>query len=88
MKAAVTVTRTVEIPVSEEAARVLADDPGRARQVGFLVEQVLMQSRSDLAERLGELLERTSAAARDAGLTDSDIDAELRSHKAERRRLR
>ncbi len=88
MEAAVTATRTVEIPVSEEAARVLADDPGRARQVSFLVEQVLMQSRSDLAERLSELLGRSSAAARDAGLTDSDIDAELRSHKAERRRLR
>ena len=88
VEAAMTVTRTVELPVSEEAARILADDPGRARQLGLLVEQVLVHSRSDGAERLSELLEHTSAAARKAGLIDPDIDAELRRYKAGRRHPR
>ena len=80
--------RTVEIPVSEEAARVLADDPDRARQLGFLVEQMLLHSRTCRADRLDELLEHTSCAAREEGLTDKDIDAELASFKAGRHRRR
>ncbi len=79
--------RTVEIPVSEEAARVLANDPDRVRQVGFLVEQMLLHSRTRRADRLDELLERTSSVAQE-DLTDEDIDAELASFKAGRHRRR
>ena len=80
--------RTIEIPVSEEAARVLANDPDRARQVGFLVEQMLLHSRTRRADRLDDLLKHTSFIAREEGLTDEDIDAELASFKAGRHRRR
>ncbi len=80
--------RTVAIPVLEEAARVLADDPGRARQVGFFVEQMLLHSRTRRADRLDGLLKRTSSAAREESLADADIDAELALFKAGRHRPR
>ena len=80
--------RTVEIPVSEEAARVLDDEPGRARQIGFLVEQMLLHSRTRHADRLDDLLKRASSAAREEGLADKDIDAELVLFKVGRHRPR
>ena len=72
----------VEIPVDEDAAEALRDEDRRAR-VGRLVSQVarLYQGPDPLAA----VLERTSAAAQAAGLTDAAVEAELAAYNAERR---
>jgi hypothetical protein len=73
----------IEIPVEPETARALAD-PRRMEAVGRLVDRMVRPRSS--AERLRDLLEATRQSARDAGLTDEDIDAELAAFRAERRR--
>ena len=75
-------TVTIEINVDEAAADALKDADRLAR-IGRLVSQVarLYQGPDPLAA----VLERTSVAARTAGLTDQEIDAELAAYNAERR---
>ena len=75
---------TVEIPIPVEpnAAAALADAPIRAA-MGRLVSRVLrpQQGPSELARAIAD----AKAEARDAGLTDADIDAELDAYNAKRR---
>jgi hypothetical protein len=74
-------TVDVTIPVDAGAASTLADVRNR-EAVGRLVSRVLRprSGPSPLAQAIAEL----KAAARAAGLTDADIDAEL-AYNAERR---
>ena len=73
-------TVDVTIPVDSEAATTLADARNR-EAVGRLVSRVLRprSGPSPLAQAIAEL----KAAARTAGLTDADIDAELAAYNAE-----
>jgi hypothetical protein len=75
-------TVDVTIPVDAEAASALADARNR-EAVGRLVSRVLRprSGPSPLAQAITEL----KVAARTAGLTDADIDAELAAYNAERR---
>ena len=75
-------TVDVTIPVDPEAAAALADARNRAA-VGRLVSRVLRprSGPTPLTQAIAEL----KAAARIAGLTDEDIDAELAAYNAERR---
>ncbi|NPD70073.1 hypothetical protein HN018_26005 (plasmid) [Lichenicola cladoniae] len=77
-------TTTIQLPVSQETARVLAANPARAAGVAALVNQIISHSRRDRADRLARLIEQSSSSARAAGLTDEDVDAEMASYKAER----
>ncbi|MGA9867599.1 MAG: hypothetical protein WBQ75_14310 [Acetobacteraceae bacterium] len=72
----------VEIPVDAEAAEVLKDAAARER-LGKLLSRIalLHQGKDPLIELLG----RTAAKARESGLTDGEIDAELAAYNAERR---
>lgn len=73
---------TVEIPVDEAAAKVLEDAERRAR-MGRLVSQIARLQQGP--DPLATVLDRTSRAARQAGLTDDGIEAELAAYNAERR---
>ena len=75
-------TIDVTIPVEPEVAAALADARNR-EAVGRLVSRVLRPRAgpSPLAQAIAEI----KAAARAAGLTDADIDAELAAYNAERR---
>ena len=73
----------VPIPLSPEAARVLAD-PGKLESVGKLVSDLLRPSRPE-DDPLGRLIAQVKAEARADGLTDEEIDAELAAYNAERR---
>jgi hypothetical protein len=75
-------TVDVTIPVDSEAAAALADARNR-EAVGRLVSRVLRPhpGPSSLAQAIAEL----KAEARKAGLTDANIDEELRLYNAERR---
>jgi hypothetical protein len=75
-------TVDVIIPVEPEAAAALADARNR-EAVGRLVSRVLRprSGPSPLALAIAEM----KAAARAAGMTDTDIDAELAAYNAERR---
>ncbi len=73
----------VEIPVSRAAAEALTDADNRSR-VGKLVSG-LLRPRSPADDPLAALFAETKRAARAAGLTDEDIDAELAAYNAERR---
>ena len=73
----------VEIPVSPEAARLL-QDAKRARKVGELVSDILRPSAPE-NDPLATLIAEVKADVREGGLTDEEIEAELRSHNAERR---
>ena len=72
----------IEIPVDAAAAPALRDAESRER-IGQLVSKVawLYQGKVPLAD----VFERTSHAAAEAGLTDTEIDAELAAYKAESR---
>jgi hypothetical protein len=72
----------VSIPVEPEAAAALADIRNR-EAVGRLVSRVLRRGSgpTPLAQAIAEM----KADARAAGLTDTDIDAELAAYNAERR---
>jgi hypothetical protein len=71
----------IEIPVAPATAEALADDHRRAA-VGRLIDRLMLRGTED---PLAALLEATSAQARDAGLTDEEIDEELAAYNAERR---
>lgn len=73
----------IEIPVEPETAEALTDTK-RREAVGRLIDRIVRPSASD--DPLSALLAATAQKAREAGLTDEDIDAELAAHKAERRR--
>ena len=75
-------TVDVTIPVDPEAAAALADARNR-EAVGRLISRALRPRSGPrpLAEAIAEL----KAAARHAGLTDAEVDAELAAYNAERR---
>ena len=75
-------TVDVTIPVDPAAAATLADARNR-EAVGRLVSRVLhpRTGPGPLAQAIAEMKQ----AARAAGLTDADIDAELAAYNAERR---
>ena len=73
----------VEIPVSREAAAALVDADKR-RRVGKIVSD-MVRPRSPDDDLLAAVFAETKRAARAAGLTDEDIDAELAVYNAERR---
>ena len=73
---------SVEIPVEVETAEALID-ARRREAVGRLVDRMVRPTRGD--DPLAALLEQTARRAREVGLTDEDIDAELAAYNAERR---
>ena len=73
---------TIEIEVEPETARALADKR-RMRAIGRLVDRLVRPTSGD--DPLATVLLATRAAAREAGLTDEQIDAELASYRSERR---
>ena len=66
----------------EEATDAALSDPRRLEAVGYLVDRLVRPSADG---PLIALLERTAAEARDASLTEADIEAELASYNEERR---
>ncbi len=71
----------IEIPVAEATAAALSD-ARRREAVGRLVDRLVRPEGDD---PLIVLFERTAAEAREAGLTEAEIDAELVAYNAERR---
>jgi hypothetical protein len=71
----------IEIPVAPATATALAD-ARRREAVGRLVDRLVQPGADD---PLIALFERTATAAREAGLTEAEIDAELAAYNAERR---
>lgn len=71
----------IEIPVAEATAAALSD-ARRREAVGRLVDRLVRPEGDD---PLIALFERTTAEAREAGLTEAEIEAELASYNAERR---
>jgi len=71
----------IEIPVEEATAAALSD-VRRREAVGRLVDRLVRPGADD---PLIALFERTAAEAREAGLTGTEIEAELDSYNAERR---
>jgi hypothetical protein len=72
----------IEIPVEAETARALAD-LRRREAVGRLVDRMVRPAGAD--DPLAALLDAVGRRARESGLTDEDIDAELAAYNAERR---
>ena len=72
---------TIEIPVEEATAAALVD-LRRREAIGHLVDRLVRPGADD---PLLVLLERTAAEARDAGLTEAEVEAELAAYNAERR---
>ncbi|HME27414.1 MAG TPA: hypothetical protein VKI44_39860 [Acetobacteraceae bacterium] len=72
----------IEIPVEPETARALAD-ARRIHAIGRLVDRMVRPAGGD--DPLVAVLEATRRAAREAGLTDKDIDDELEAYRTERR---
>jgi len=75
-----TQVQKIEIPVEEATAAALSD-ARRLEAVGRLVDRLVRPGADD---PLIALFERTSAEARQAGLTEEEIDAELAAYNAER----
>ena len=71
----------IEIPVQPATAAALSDTR-RREAVGRLVDRLVRPGADD---PLVALLERTAAEARDAGLAEADVVAELAAYNAERR---
>ncbi len=71
----------IEIPVEEATAAALAD-ARRREAVGRLVDRLVRPGADD---PLIALFERTAAEAREAGLTEAEVEAELAAYNAERR---
>ncbi len=70
----------IEIPVEEATAAALTD-VRRREAVGRLVDRLVRPGADD---PLIALFERTAAEAREAGLTEAEIEAELAAYNAER----
>ena len=71
----------IEIPVQDVTAAALSD-VRRREAVGHLVDRLVRPGADD---PLIALFERTVAAARDAGLSEAEVEAELAAYNAERR---
>ncbi len=71
----------IEVPVEEATASALSDQR-RLQAVGRLVDRLV---RPGVDDPLIALFELTAAKADAAGLSDSEIDAELAAYNAERR---
>jgi hypothetical protein len=71
---------SIKIPVETATAAALSD-ARRLQAVGRLIDRLVRPGADD---PLTALLERTSAEARESGLTDDEINAELTSYNAER----
>ena len=76
-------TVMVEIPVTPEAAEALGD-PERRERIGKLVSSML-RPRSPSDDPLAAILASIKTLAREDGLTDEEIEAELAAYNAERR---
>lgn len=70
-----------EVPVEEATAAALSD-ARRLEAVGRLIDRLV---RPGVDDPLITLFQRTAAEAREAGLTEDEIDAELAVYNAERR---
>lgn len=77
-------TVDVIIPVEAELAGKLADPAMRAR-VAAVVNHELRFDREAFVRELGSALKECQDAAREAGLTEEMIEAELAAYNAERR---
>ncbi|MEO8713790.1 MAG: hypothetical protein ABI369_02125 [Acetobacteraceae bacterium] len=73
----------IEVPVEPETARALGD-ARRMQAVGRLIDRMVRPARGD--DPLVAVLAATRRAAREAGLTDEEVDAEIDAYRAERRR--
>lgn len=71
----------IELQAAPETARALRD-PRRRQAVEWLVDRMVRPTEE--YDPLAAELTATRKAAREAGLTDADIDAEIAAHKAER----
>lgn len=71
----------IEIPVGQATAAALSD-ARRREAVGRLVDRLVRPGADD---PLIALFERTANEAREAGLTEAEIEAELAAYNAERR---
>ena len=74
----------IEIEVTPEAASLLQDET-RRRSVGRMVSELVSRKPLD-RHPLHRLFTEIKSDARADGLTDEEIDAELKRHRAERRR--
>ena len=74
-------TSKIEIPVTPATAAALTD-ARRLEAVGRLVDRLVRPGADD---PLTALLERTAAEAKEAGLTEDMLNAELAAYNAERR---
>lgn len=70
----------VEIPVEAATAAALSD-ARRREAVGRLIDRLVRPGTDD---PLIALFERTAAEAREAGLTEAEVEAELAAYNAER----
>ena len=70
----------IEIPVAEATAAALSD-VRRRQAVGRLIGRLV---RPGIDDPLIALFERTAAEARDVGLTEAEIEAELATYNTER----
>ena len=66
----------------EEATAAASSDPRCLEAVGHLMDRLVRLGADDPSIAL---LERTAAEARNAGLTEADIEAELAAYNAKRR---
>ena len=69
----------IEIPVAEATAAALSD-VRRRKAVGRLIDRLV---RPGIDDPLIALFERTTAEARDLGLTEAEIEAELAAYNTE-----
>ena len=74
----------IEIEVTPEAAAALRDET-RRRSIGRMVSELMSRKRFE-DHPLRRLFAEIKEHARADGLTDEEIDAELKRHRAERRR--
>jgi len=77
-------TVRIEIEVTEEAASILRDE-ARRRSVGCMVSELVSRKSPD-DHPLRRIFAQIKREARADGLTDKEIEAELKRHRAERRR--
>jgi hypothetical protein len=74
----------IEIEVTPEAASVLRDET-RRRSVGRMVSELVGRKSPD-DHPLRRVFAKIKKVAHADGLTDKEIEAELKRHRAERRR--
>jgi hypothetical protein len=77
-------TVLVPIPVDPDVAEMLSDSRKRALAGAALGR--FMRQREQLSDPLGMIIRKIQEQAVASGITDEEVEAELRAHKAERRR--